>query len=285
MITEAIERDPTTSAVAKPLRVEEGYSYGWREVRKITEDGRSIVHRIPLTLTDVLHPREDDFLMTSDEHARFCNYLYNTLRWAIREQPDAHILYDTNVDWGLHTEGCPRPDITLIVGVREHKNWSTFVVAAEGTAPTMIIEVTSPATRTIDLDAKVDEYEQAGVPYYIIVDKHVRKRRTDRQLLGWELTADGYVAMQTDGPNRLWLEPVKLWLCIEGDQLVCYDEQGEPIVDYVVIAALRAAAEERAIREAARAQEEAARATEEKARADAAEARIRALEEELRRRQ
>ncbi len=291
MVTELREHQRESEQDAQPSKIEERYPYGWREQVKPTANGRSVVERMPLTLADVLHPQEDDFLMTSDEHAQFCNYLYNALRWAVRADPSAHVLNDTNVEWGFSADGCPRPDLAVLFGVREHKNWSTFVVAEEGTAPTLIIEVTSPKTRRVDLDDKVDEYEQVGVPYYIIIDKHVRKRRTERQLLGWQLTQDGYVAMPLDGQNRLWLPPVKLWLCIEAEQLICYDEEGRPVVDYVMVATARAAAEARAAEEARRAAaeakraaEEAARAAKEASRAEAAEVRIRQLEAELRRR-
>ena len=298
MVTELIAHQQKVEQDGQRSTVEARYPYGWREQVKIMADGRSVVERIPLTLADVLHPQEDDFLMTSDEHAQFCNYLYNALRWAVRADPSAHVLNDTNVEWGFSAEGCPRPDLAVLFGVGEHKNWSTFVVAEEGIAPTLIIEITSPKTRRVDLDDKVDEYEQVGVPYYIIVDKHVRKRRTTRQLLGWELTQDGYVAMPLDEQDRLWLPPVKLWLCIEDEQLICYDEEGRPVVDYVMVATARAQAEvraaeeakrateeaRRAAEEAKRAAEEAARAAKEASRAEAAEARIRQLEEELRRR-
>lgn len=277
MTTQLIERQETSASNGTTTTIEERYPYGWRERRVPTADGRTAIERIPLTLADVLHPQADDFLMTSDEHAQFCNYLYNALRWAVRDDPSAHVLNDTNVDWGFSAEGSPRPDLAVIFGVRAHKNWSTFVVAEEGTAPALIIEITSPKTRHVDLDEKVDEYEQVGVPYYIVVDKHVRKRRTDRQLLGWELTQDGYVAMSLDGQNRLWLPPVNLWLAIEEEQLICYDEADRPVVDYVTVATARAQAEVRAAEEAKRAAAEASRAA-------AAEARIRQLEEELRRR-
>jgi len=284
MTTQLIERQETSASNGTTSTLEERYPYGWRERRVPTADGRTAIERIPLTLADVLHPQADDFLMTSDEHAQFCNYLYNALRWAVRDDPSAHVLNDTNVDWGFSAAGCPRPDLTLIFGLRAHKNWSTFVVAEEGAAPTLIIEVTSPKTRHVDLDDKVDEYEQVGVPYYIVVDKHVRKRRTDRQLLGWELTQEGYIAMPLDDQNRLWLPPVNLWLAIEEEQLICYDDTGRPVVDYVTVATARAHAEARAAEEAARAGKEAARAAQEASRAEAAEARIRQLEEELRRR-
>lgn len=44
----------------------------------------------------------------------------------------------------------------VIRGVRAHQNWSTFDVAAEGVRPALIVEITSPETRMLDLALKLD---------------------------------------------------------------------------------------------------------------------------------
>ena len=80
----------------------------------------------------------------------------------------------------------------VIFGVRERKNWSTFDVAQEGVRPALIIEITSPETRSIDRSDKLDEYEAAGVPLYVIVDTSIRRGQTTLRLLGYQLTQMAY---------------------------------------------------------------------------------------------
>jgi Uma2 family endonuclease len=290
----ALIAEPVSSSVGgrSPNQTHERYPYGWREVLCHNQEGVPFFQRIPLTLADVLHPQEDDVFMPSDEHTRFCTYLFTVLSWLLEDQPDALVLSEVNIDWGVQEMAPHRPDLAVIFGVQQRKEWSTFYVAEEGTRPTVIIEITSPKTRMLDLDDKVDEYEQMGVTFYVIVDKQVRKRRTHRQLIGWQMTPDGYAPMPLDEGNRLWLEPLRIWLSLEEGRLICYNQEGQKLFGYSEVAAARKQAELRAARESARAIEEAKRAKQAEARAEAEaearallEARIRQLEEELARQQ
>ena len=83
-----------------------------------------------------------------------------------------------------------------------------------------------------------------------------------RALVGYRLTPDGYEELSPNADGWLWLEPVNLWIGLDGEDLVCYDESGEAILDYVEMTNARAEAEALA----------------------AAEERIRQLEAELQRR-
>jgi Uma2 family endonuclease len=267
-------------------------------------NGKEKWERVPLTLEDILHPQVGDFRMQRDEHKRICNYLYNVLTAILAAIRGAVVLSDVRVAWDEPGPAPHGPDIAVIFNVRERKNWSTFDVVEEGTRPSLIIEVTSPNTRQLDLEDKVDEYAQAGVPFYAIVDIYEEQGVTQRRLLGYELTPAGYVEQMLNARGWLWLAPVHLWLALEGNQVVLYDEHSNLIEDYTPLKAAREAeaqaraeAEARAQEEARRADAEAqaraeaeARAQEEARRADAeaqaraeAEARARQLEAELRR--
>ena len=107
-------------------------------------------------------------------------------------------------------------------------------------------------------------------------------RRADRpvplrlRLLGYQLTPDGYQPLALDEQGRLWLEPVRCWLGIAGGEIVCYDEAGQPLGDYIALSAsLRATTADLRVETAARREAE--------ERAEAAEARLRELEAEVRR--
>ena len=259
------------------------FRYGWRYLQREGEDGSLVVEQVPLTLEDVLHPQEGDQVTHSEAHQRRCIYLYDVLRARLADDPSAVVLQDMRVAWDVPGQKGHGPDLAVILGVREPKNWSTFDVAEEGVRPALIIEVTSPETAALDRSAKLDEYELAGVPLYVLVDTVPRRRQPVLRLLGYQLVADGYQALAPDERGRLWLAPVRLWLGVEGDEIVCYDEAGRPQGDYRALAVAVTAAE-RARAEAERARGEAERRAEAEAAArPEAEARLLALEAELRR--
>ena len=184
--------------------------------------------------------------------------------------PYAIVLHDLRVAWAHPDFRAHGPDIAVIFNLRRRINWSTFSEEEEGTKPSLIIEIVSPSTRSTDVVTKVDHYARVGVPNYIIVDRFERQGVMIRELVGYRLTPESYEELSPNAEGWLWLEPVNLWLGLDGEDLVCYDESGEALLDYVGMTEARAEAEARAAEEA-------------KALA-AAEERIRQLEAELQRR-
>ena len=238
------------------------FRYGWRYVQRARDDGTVEVEQAPLTLEDVLHPREGDQVTHSAAHQRRSRYLCDVLEAQLAHDPSAVVLDDVRIAWGVPELLPHGPDIAVILGVRERRNWSTFDVAAEGVRPALIIELTSPETASIDRSSKLEEYDLAGVPLYVIVDTALPRRRPTLRLLGYRQSPTGYQVLAPDERGRLWLAPARTWLGVEGGELVCYDEAGRLLGDYRALAA-------------ALAEEAQARA--------AAEARVRELEAELRR--
>lgn len=251
-----------TNSTGEVIDKNDPYPYGWRYVRFQKPNGEEKWERAPLTLEDILHPQVGDFRMHSEEHERFCAYLYNVFTARLASNGDAVVLHDVRVAWD-HPDLVPHgPDIAVIFNIRRRCNWSTFNVAEEETKPSLILEVTSLKTRSTDLVDKVEEYAQAGVPLYVIVDIAERRVGIMRRLVGYQLTEVGYVPLAKNEYGWLWLEPVGVWLGLSGENLACYDEAGNLIEDYTGVTQAHAEAEERA---------------------DKAEARIRELEAELHR--
>ena len=273
------------------------YLYGWREVPHPSPNGTSQMVRIPLTRKDVLHPQVGDFRMHSDNHERFCIYLYNVLTAQLADDPTAVVLHDVRVAWAAPDVDPHGPDLAVIWDVKARKNWSTFDEKVEGSRPGLIIEVTSPRTRSLDLVDKVDEYEAAKVPYYVIIDRYRKRSKTHSRLLGYQLTSSGYVSLQPNEQGWLWIEPVQIWLALKNHQVICYDKHKRPFKGYAEVSDAYLQAKNRAAQETyARMQAEARAETEAKARAKAearievetlarakAEARIHELEAEVRR--
>jgi Uma2 family endonuclease len=279
---------PQTAALLDE-NTDDPFRYGWRYIRRTRPDGLVALEQVPLTLEDLLHPEEGDHVTHSRDHERFRKYIANVLEARLQGDPSAVVLIDVRVAWDIPELKPHGPDIAVVFGVREQQNWSTFDVAQEGVRPTLIVEITSPETRQIDLFDKVDEYEMAGVPFYVIVETYTARRMILRRLKGYKLEDGAFATLSPDERGWLWIEPVGIWMGVRDNQVECYDETGALIGDYADIDLARLEAEARAATEAqARAEAEAraaseaqARAAEAQARAEA-EARAAATEERLR---
>lgn len=260
--------DLPSGATIVPTTSDEPF-YGWRSVRQKAKNGRYEYVLVPLSYDDLLNPQEGDQVIHSTKHQRIVRTLCNAIEAQLSHDPTALVLDDVLVDWGIPDLRNHAPDISVYFGVRERKNWTTFRVSEEGVRPTILIEIVSPETARHDRKTKVQEYHRAGVPYYILVD-FVRERRQERLVLvGYRWAPAGYEPLEHDAAGSLWLGPVRLWLGIDNNEIVCRDEAGQQLGDYAA-QVLRTEAEFQA------------RMAEVQARV-ATEARLRQLEAELRR--
>jgi Uma2 family endonuclease len=265
-------------------RPDDPFRYGWRYVPGSDDPARLV--RVPLTLEDILHPREEDFRVHSQSHVDDVNYLREALGLLVADDPTAVVLADCRLAWDAAGTFAHGPDVALVRGVapRPDWDWSTFNVVEEKARPSLIVEVVSPETRSTDVVDKVAEYHAQKVPWYVIADTRYRKgRRVSLSLIGQRWAPDGYDGMAPDDRGRLWLEAVPAWLGTVGLRLVLYRPDGTAVGTYREQARGREVAEEQAALARARAAEEAARAAAEAARADSAEARVRELEAMIRR--
>ncbi len=244
------------------------FRFGWREVPQIGTDGSKQWVRVPLTPEDLLHPKKGDQILENTQQERDRRYLAEVLEWRLAINPQALVLSDCLINWGVPGLGNHSPDICIFDGVRDpqHRNWGTFRVAEEGARPVLAIEVVSPdahdrRVRDNDVVIKVREYYRAGLPLYVLVDQE--REGGPRQVIGYRRGARKYLRMRLDRQDRLLLEPVRLSLGLKDERAVCWDaDSGEEVGD------LKAQAKARQAAEAALAE---------------AQARLRALEAQLRR--
>jgi colicin import membrane protein len=223
------------------------FRYGWRLVPRPTPDDPHNLEQVPLTLEDVLHPETGDFIVHSDRHETDRMYLTAVLRARLEPAGVAVTLSDVRIAWDIPDLRPHGPDVMVIPGVAERQDWSTFDVAVEGARPALIIEITLPETRANDLEIKVDHYARAGVAQYVIVDDARRRGGKRRlRLLDYRLEAGAYRLHAPDAAGRVHLVIANLWLGVEGDHVVCYDERGAAFGEYATVVRQAAEAAERA---------------------------------------
>lgn len=253
------------------------FRFGWRYVQQIGPDGIKRRVQVPLTPADLLHPKKGDHFVENTQQERDRRYLADVLKWRLGGNPQALVLSDCLINWGVRGLGDHSPDVSVFDGVNDPhgRNWGSFVVAAERARPVLVIEIVSPdahdrGARDNDVVIKVREYYRARVPLYTLVDQE--RVGAPRQVIGYRRGTRKYVPMPLDEQGRLLLDPVRLLLGLRDERAVCWDaDSGEEIPDFMHMAQAREQAE------AARLAEMRARQQAETALADA-QARIRELE-------
>jgi colicin import membrane protein len=282
--TETMTTVTTRPTPVADIPLDDPFRYGWRIVRRDLGDGCFDEELVPLRLIDLLHPEEGDQVLCNYDHQRRVRYLANVFLARVADRPDAVVLSDVRIAWDLPDLRPHGPDLMVIFGVAAVRNWSTFDVAQEGVRPTLIVEVTSPETRRFDLYEKVDHYDLAGVPYYVIVDAVERRGTPTVRVLGYERAGAAYRAMTPDARGWLWLEPLRLWIGVRAGEVYCFDEQGRQLGDYADLVTQVIESEERVAEALAEAKAQAQAWIRAEARAEA-EAQARAAAEEQARRE
>lgn len=221
------------------------FRHGERHVPRNLADGTVVYDVVPLRQEDLLFPEEWDRHAITEGHRRDCVYLQNVFQRQIQGVEGAKLLGDLRVDWSHPVIRPMGPDVVVAFGVRRLKDWATFNVAAEGATIELIVEVTSPDTRENDLVIKRDLYYQVGVSHYAVVDRHERRGSVDVSVLAFRRGQRAFEEIPKNDRGHYWLEPVKVWLGVEGDRAVCYLPDGTPAPDYADAVAALAEAERR----------------------------------------
>ncbi|WP_448336803.1 Uma2 family endonuclease [Chloroflexus aurantiacus] len=266
------------------------YYYGWRLVRRPTPDDPDNFDQVPLTLEDVLHPEIGDFVVNTAMHFTDRSYLTQVLKARLETTGQAIVFSSLRVVWDVPGLRPHSPDVMVIPGIaKRYEDLNAFDVAKEGHRPALIIEITSPHTREIELVRKVEHYAWAGVQQYVIVDSVSQNEPRQLRLLDYRLVDNQYQLQPPDNLGRVYLEIAHLWLGVKDGRVVCYDDGKGTLPDYTtLVQQLEEAQARRQAAEQARRDAEARRQAAEQARRDAEaraaiEERIRELEEELRR--
>ncbi len=123
-----------STAPKYPIARSDRFRYGWRYVRVVAPDGSEKSEQVPLTLKDVLFPKTGDFIVQTSAHDDDVGYLKDVCKARLAGDKTAAVLSDCRVDWNLKGVEPLGPDVAAFLGVRRHRDWATFDVAAEGCA-------------------------------------------------------------------------------------------------------------------------------------------------------
>ena len=93
---------PPSPVPAPPTAAKENpYRYGYRIITKPRPDGGVQAEQVPLTLEDVLHPQEGDFITDNRLQKLECRYLGDVLEERLDRVNGGLILQDVLVDWNV----------------------------------------------------------------------------------------------------------------------------------------------------------------------------------------
>jgi Uma2 family endonuclease len=183
---------------------------------------------LPLTPEIFLEPQLEDQIPQGECHSVVRTQLAVLLRRHFG--PDSLVLVDVQHDFGV--PGLPRtgPDISVVLRARPG-NRTRFSVRREGVRPELIIEILCPFSaqiRRVDEVDKVEIYEKAAIPEYLIVDLPRRANRHRFTLTGYRLDRHGlYRPIEPDDQGRLLFKVTGLWFTVslEGDKVLVFDQK------------------------------------------------------------
>lgn len=234
--------------------------------------------------TEIYYPESDGQPMgETDAHRDILVYLVTALQQYFANRPDVYVTGNLFI---YYVRGQPRlsvcPDVFVAFGSAKRRR-ETYQTWRDGPFPQVVIEVSSPSTRTDDEVRKPRLYEEQGVLEYYLFDPHREPEAPDAATeVGelkryWRSTVEvPFGPVETIAPGTLvHSDALGLGLTARGRELRLVNEATGrllPTADEEVAA--RQAAEEQALVEAQ------ARRAEEQAR-QAAEAQATALADEV----
>ncbi len=124
-----VSKHPAARSVPAPAEPDL-YRYGFRFVRFTNPDGTETVEQVPLTLENVLHPEDGDYIVETDAHDSDRAYLKEAFKVRLDHDRTAVVLSDCLVDWNLPGVKPLCPDVAVFFGVKRHIDWSILNVAS-----------------------------------------------------------------------------------------------------------------------------------------------------------
>ena len=182
-------------------------------------EGRLELLELPLTRELFLDPQLGDTMVQGEWHAITAEEIAGILRNHFRAQADVRVFHDMK-HYLVPRRPAPSPDVSVVRGLRPRRRRTSFRVKKEGVRPSLVIEVVSPSAeaRRADLEDKVQLYQVAGIPEYLIVDSPSELTGLPFRLLGYRLDAAGhYQPLRPDAEGRFLSETTGIWFQVSPD--------------------------------------------------------------------
>jgi hypothetical protein len=232
------------------FRLDDPFRLGYRIAD--TPDGGT--EWVPLTVEDFLNPTPRCEACQDGLHSSTLHSLSGLLKRHFKDQ-NVFLGVDMKMIWHIPGLPEPAPDLFIVHWIREvpPDQW-WFDIVETGLRPSLIIEIVTlldPDIRRLDYERKVEIYEQAKIPEYLIIAPASRLTDWKAELAGYRLGEDGlYRKIQPDNRGYLFLETTSLLFAISKDGrevLVIDASKGNRLLtaEEAILAA-----EERAAREA-----------------------------------
>lgn len=199
---------------------------GWRTEVVTQPDGSVTYIKIPLTSEEFLHPQENYRLPNSTFDDDVAGDVKDMLTRRYAHDPTVGVFRDLIIKWGIPSLGNHCPDTFVVFGLQNKEKIRTeFVVLEEGVRPSFIVEVVSPRYRKEDRQTKVQEYAQAGVQEYAIIDRRTQRKQVIEEVLGYKLVDGQYLPLTPDDDGRILFETVGLSIGLQDERVVMEDAQ------------------------------------------------------------
>jgi len=215
MPSSILARSSPPKTIIPPKTVDQ-FPYGWRYKTKTLPNGEQIDYEEPLTAADFLDPQLGDCMIQRDKHLRSNTNLFTVFDNRYANDPSVGVFSDLKMVWGIPGLKEPAPDVAVVFNLQnqdEEADRPTFDVKKEGTRPCLVIEIMSPNYPGDDT-LKVDIYQQAGIPEYIIINPHSDKARPFYEVWGYRLVSGQYKPIKPDKQGRLLSQTTNVWFSV-----------------------------------------------------------------------
>jgi Uma2 family endonuclease len=221
-MAEPVRKMPADWETASSSPDGDPFFYGYRLRCVRLPSGEEVEQQIPLTPEDLLDPQPGDVVGQSGPHQKLLRLLVNLLTAFFASREDILVTSDMKMLWGIPGLPEPAPDIAVIPSIRDKDaDRDSFDVVEEGTRPGLIIEVVSSKdaeTRRNDYERKVEIYQKAGIPEYLILDPPTSRTKKRLLMTGYRLGVDGrYQQIEADAEGRLLSQTTQLLFGVAED--------------------------------------------------------------------
>lgn len=216
------------------------FYYGWRYLDESESDGTDVLHRVPLTYSDLLSPEVGDFIAEDTVHRSVVEGVARILKPRLEVDPEVAVWSDLKIYFVIPgvTTG-PGPDISVVVGVQDRElRRRSFKLGKEPGRLALAIEVVSNKSLPKDYGDILDIYDRLEVEEYIAIRPTGLYADGPFELRGWRRSKNRLRPVEPDDRGRLHSRiadvlfgtgpegsGLLLWDAVTGERLFSPEEQ------------------------------------------------------------